>query len=649
MPAKFGPRDELGLALTILRRLKGWTQEQLVAASGVSLSGLSALEQGQRKRPTLRTLGSVAAALGVDLAAVAEVAGLIYGLRWAAAPSTTADSASSRELADHPPIASTAPAFRRSVSAALLAAAGLDAPSAVLSGRRQALEAGSGKELGLALTLLRWCAGREQEELAVAAGIGQEALQAIEQGRRRRPPPELAVVLSALGVDLAALAKAVALVRKLRRLVGTPSVLVEQPVTAQPQQQAALRDQLAGVLLAEATTGAGRGASSQGEARRIEELIRLELGELAVVLRLLISRDEAPASWAALSACPEANHVGLVRQLAEFQTLGFCELLCGESLAAAGDSARRTRHLAELAVEAAEHAGGSEGLRSRLWGFAGFHLANALRVAGRDLPAAGETLERALAAWDAGAGADSGLLNAARVCGLTASLRRAQRRLPEALAALDEGLRIDRWGETPTLLLAKARALVELGEFEASIEQLRQAAAWIDGEREPRKLYVIEGLLVSNLCRLGQYAAAEQRLPGLRQLALPNRLDLLRVDWQTGTVAAGLGRADEAIAILRQVRADFIDTKNNYVAALVTLEIAEVHAALGHTAEVKALARESAPVFESQQVHREARRALALFRQAAEEERISGELLRRLIVYLHRARHDPQLRFEAVA
>ncbi len=116
-----------------------------------------------------------------------------------------------------------------------------------------------------------------------------------------------------------------------------------------------------------------------------------------------------------------------------------------------------------------------------------------------------------------------------------------------------------------------------------------------------------------------------------------------------GGDAAGLGRTDQALAILLQVRADFIATDNFYVAALVTLELAEVHAGLGHTAEVKALARESEPVFENQQVHREAQRALALFRQAAEEERASGELLRQLIVYLPRARHDPQLSFAARA
>ncbi|HVR08571.1 MAG TPA: hypothetical protein VMW75_11035, partial [Thermoanaerobaculia bacterium] len=96
-------------------------------------------------------------------------------------------------------------------------------------------------------------------------------------------------------------------------------------------------------------------------------------------------------------------------------------------------------------------------------------MANGRRVAGEDLPAADEELERSLALWRTGAAEDPGLLNAARVLGLEASLRRAQRRLPEALALIDQALAIDSWGETPALLLAKARALVELGEFEASI------------------------------------------------------------------------------------------------------------------------------------------------------------------------------------
>jgi hypothetical protein len=235
-------------------------------------------------------------------------------------------------------------------------------------------------------------------------------------------------------------------------------------------------------------------------------------------------------------------------------------------------------------------------------------LANGLRVDGQSLPAAAKAMEHAVEAWRAGAGADGGLLNAARVLSLVASMRRDQRRLGEAMAALDEGLRIDRWGETPALLLGKARTFIELGEFEASIDQLCLAGAAVEGHGEARTGYVIEGLWITNLCRLGRFGAAEKRLPRLRSLACGNRLDLLRADWQMATVAAGLGREDEAVALLRRVRTEFVALRNAYDAAMVTLELAEVQAARGRVAEVQALARESAPIFMDQRVHREAQR-----------------------------------------
>jgi hypothetical protein len=128
----------------------------------------------------------------------------------------------------------------------------------------------------------------------------------------------------------------------------------------------------------------------------------------------------------------------------------------------------------------------------------------------------------------------------------------------------------------------------------------------------------------------------------LRQLArsLGNQLDLLRVEWLQGRVAAGLGRTDEAIAALGGVRDTFIAQANAYDAALATLEQAEVYTALRRTAEVKALARASASIFHDQGVHREARRALDLFRRAAEWERVTAELAHQIVAYLYRSRHD---------
>jgi tetratricopeptide (TPR) repeat protein/uncharacterized protein YbaR (Trm112 family) len=192
-----------------------------------------------------------------------------------------------------------------------------------------------------------------------------------------------------------------------------------------------------------------------------------------------------------------------------------------------------------------------------------------LRAGGR-----ARTCARAGELWQAGHGDDPGLLNAARVLHLEASLRREQRRVHEALALLDQALAIDRWGETPSLLIGKARALDELGQHEAAIALLLRAESQLDRLREPRNLCVVRDLLARNLCHLRRYAEAELALAEARALAtaLGNQLDLLRVDWLRGTVAAGRGRTDEAIDALGRVRAAFMAQDNAYDTALVTLE-----------------------------------------------------------------------------
>jgi tetratricopeptide (TPR) repeat protein/DNA-binding XRE family transcriptional regulator len=472
-------------------------------------------------------------------------------------------------------------------------------------------------DLGVAVTVLRWLKGWDQETLAAASGINLDSIKAIEQGRRRSSPKTLGPILASLGFSLEALAEVRALLRSLRARVTSGAAVMPPPAAAD------LRGQILALLAPPAAPVRPAGPAA-----------------------VAASRQAAPALWERFRACSEPGQLDLAREAAEFQTAGFVELLCEQSRKAAGDSAARALHLARCAVLAAVAVPGSEGWRSRVQGYAQAHLANADRVGG-DLNAADRDMAHGKQLWQAGAGDDPGLLNAARVLHLEASLRREQRRLPEALALLDQALDIDRWGETPTLLMGKARALEELGRHEAAIALLHQVDARLDRQHQSRDLFVVRAQLVSNLCHLGRHAEAEVELAAPRALArqLGNRLDLLRVDWLQGRVAAGRGRAKEAIDALGRVRAAFIAQDNAYDTALVTLELAEVYATLGRTAEVKALARESAPVFEHQGVHREARQALELFRRAAEEERATAELVRRVVAYLYRSRHDARVRY----
>jgi tetratricopeptide (TPR) repeat protein/transcriptional regulator with XRE-family HTH domain len=492
---------------------------------------------------------------------------------------------------------------------------------------------GTRNDLGVALSFLRWVRGWDQETLAAASGVKLQSIKAIEQGKGARgaSPQTLGPILDSLGFSLETLVEVRSLIRRLRA----------KPMSARPYDEAS------------GTSPCAYDLAAPGLRRDLFPLLAPPLEpaqRVAGPSELEASRLEAPSLWARFRACPDPGQFDLARVAAEFQTSGFVELLCEKSRNAACDSAARALHLARCAVVAAATLPGSEGWCSRIKGYAGVHVASALRVGG-DLTAADRTFSPARELWQAGAAEDPGLLNAARVLHLDASLRRDQRRLREALALLDEALVIDGWGETPTLLMSKAKVLEELGQYDSAIALLIRAASQLDREREPRNLFVVQSLLALNLCHLGRHAEAERSLAEPRALAtkLGNRLDLLRVDWLQGKVAAGLGRTDDAIGALGRVRAAFMAQDNAYDTALVTLELAEIHAALGNTAEVKALAQESAPVFQAQGVHREAQKALDLFRRAAEEEKITAELVRGVVTFLYRSRHDSRVRYQRPA
>src|SRR6202049_1840931 len=412
---------------------------------------------------------------------------------------------------------------------------------------------GSRDELGWALAFLRKCRGWEQEDLARASGIHIESIQAIERGTRDSKVRTIGAITAALGVSLATIADTVSLVRRVRDEAGSSEIPVEQTAGQ----------------TAETTS-----ISPPDLARKLSTLLVAQLGSGVIptaASTLEESRRQAPALWARLAACSEAGRRALVREAPEFQTSGLCELLCEESVRAAHESAEWATDLATLAVQVAERVLADEAWRSRLLGYAGAHLANALRVGG-DLPAAEVEIARAETMWTVGAAADPGLLNEARVLQIKASLRRAQRRPDEALALLHRALAIDHWGETTSLLLGKSMALEALGEFERSVSCLRQVAVQLTYKRQPWLSYVVGNNLALSLCLLGRHAEAEEMLPEVRALApkLAKKLDLIRVLWVDGLVASGLGRSDEAIGILEKVRAQFDERHIAFDTALVT-------------------------------------------------------------------------------
>jgi tetratricopeptide (TPR) repeat protein len=356
---------------------------------------------------------------------------------------------------------------------------------------------------------------------------------------------------------------------------------------------------------------------------------------------------QAAELWARLRTYTPAERRAIVQEGEEFQVWALSRLLCDVSIEAAADEPAEALELARLAELTASLVAGSDAWRSRLSGHGAFHVSSAFR-AGGSLPAANEALERAEMLWNAGAEGDPGeRLAEARVLGLKASLRRAERRLGEALGLLDQAIAVDRAGEAKYLLLNRAKTLEEMGRYEEAIATLHLVLPHIDVDREPRLLWAQRFNLSVNLCRLGLFSDADRLQDEMQALAqrVATGVANVRIAWLHGWIAAGMGRLEEAEAALGAVREEFLARENGYDVALASLDLARLYLQQGRTTEVKHLAGQMVVAFEAQGVHREALAAVRLFQEAADRERASVELVSRLADFLRRARHDAELQF----
>ena len=151
-----------------------------------------------------------------------------------------------------------------------------------------------------------------------------------------------------------------------------------------------------------------------------------------------------------------------------------------------------------------------------------------------------------------------------------------------------------------------------------------------------------------DLCHLERFEEAQPQLAEVKELAerLGEELDRARVSWLEAKIDAGLRRLPEALASFEQARQVFNRRGLAFDFALVTLELAVLLLEQGRTGEVKTLAEEMLPIFRAQKVERETLAALQLFYDAAQRETATVDLARRLVRFLYRAEHDPELCFK---
>jgi tetratricopeptide (TPR) repeat protein/transcriptional regulator with XRE-family HTH domain len=475
----------------------------------------------------------------------------------------------------------------------------------------------------LAFVLLRYFRYWDQADLSREAGISQSQISLYDQGHRTVPDAVLERTAKAVGFSLFLLPFLLRAIRGFRLL-------------------AAGRWKIGRVLGGELATGLlGLGQSM------VEIVAPPVLPQESASRSPEEDREEALALWGHLRCRSHDYRIALVEEDEGYRTWALCERAAAESIEAAGADPREAVWLAQLAVRIAELCPGPEAWRWRLEGFAGIHLANALRASG-EMPEAREARDRGKALWKAGAPADPGLLNEALVLGLEANLLRADRRFAEAMNLIEEALRVDRSGITANLLFTKARILEGMDDLQGSAAALEQAAQLVDTSRELRLAQGIRCQLVVNLCLEDRAVEALQHLGEVRAIAqrLNRELDLTRVVWLEGLAAAGVGQSAEAEAKLQQVRGVMAEREIACDYALATLDLAVVLLAENRTVEVRAFATDLLWIFRSQQMSENALTAMRLFAAAARQETATVRLARLIRRFLDRAQHDPELKLE---
>lgn len=353
--------------------------------------------------------------------------------------------------------------------------------------------------------------------------------------------------------------------------------------------------------------------------------------------------QEAEALWSVLKNLPENQQKAVVTAGPRFQIWSLVVKVGEESVCEASRDLERAASLARLARYIAELIPGPEGWRTRIRGLAAAYGFNISRVLG-ELGVARAELERARQLWDSGLD-PYGLLDPGRFLDLEASLLRDERRFQEALDRLNEAIVI---GKSPgRTRIKKGYTLEAMGDYKQAIAVLLEAEKYIDRDSEPRLWYQQRFNLAVNFCHLGQYTRAAGLMEQVRASAanLGDEVFLIRVTWLAGRIAAGLGRTADAARLLEQARQEFARREKWYDVALADLEWAPLLLAEGQTARVKELTAELVAKFREMGIHREALAALQLFHEAAEREKATAEMARRVLEFLFRARWDEGLQF----
>jgi len=399
--------------------------------------------------------------------------------------------------------------------------------------------------------------------------------------------------------------------------------------------------------------GARTGETPEGfEYSRAFAAARRELGRRQKAFAA--EQDAAPALLAELAAHPFDHQWLQITHETRFQTWALCDLLLEESREWGFQDPARALDLAELGAATAARLSPAvygparvNDLAARAWST----LANAERIRS-DFRSAEKGFSRAEQLLKEGTGDP---LEKAWMLLQKASLRGNQGRFREASRLLDRVARIaDRNGDLHLVgkaLVTKGFLSSVAGKPEEAIRFLLEGLERVDRTAEPRLLVAARHNLILCLNESGRMAEALDLLAATRPLYLElgNRMNLLRLQWVEGKIALALGSFESAEALLQEVRRELVTRELGYDAALLSLDLARIYAHQGRATEMRRLAEEMLPIFQSRDVQREILAVLIVFQKAAEMERVTLDLVQELSAYLVRCREtnaipDPRQR-----
>ncbi len=360
---------------------------------------------------------------------------------------------------------------------------------------------------------------------------------------------------------------------------------------------------------------------SQREAGQYSDIVSSSIiSSLKASRSLEAARASAPQLLSdLLRFAPERRQI-VVCNSRRFHDLGLCELLLKESEAQWFRSGTMAKDHAELAVAVAETLevkGHNPRILADLRGRAWAYLGNAHKIL-TNYQSAERAFKNAEDHLQQGTGSptEESLLLEFRI-----SLLMRRRQLKEAEQLADRVARTYRQiGDTHLqgrILIRKGLCRGQQDDPEAAIRHLRLGLRLVDQEADPRLVVTSKHNLANYLTQIGRMEEAAALIQEVRPFFMEweDLLSLSRLLWIEAQIARSQNQLEVAETLLKEAGEYFVQEEVAYDAAQVGLELAEIYALQGRTQELRKLAEELIPIFESREVYSEALAALAMFQR----------------------------------